>query len=164
MDIRELGQHEQKAYRALWLLGITRHPAFFRISPEDDATTGIPTRFEPDSFTLGAFSGSSLMGIVSLERDSHAKLRHKALVFRMFVHPEAAGRGIGRALLERLISSANGIDSLRYLYLTVLTSNTRAIRLYSSLGFHTFAHEPGSVLIGDCYVDEFQMACRLTRA
>lgn len=162
IEIRELMPDNHETYRALWLYGITEHSAFFRIAPEDDLPTGIPTRFSPDSFTLGAFSGTDLVGIVSFERDPRVKARHKALIFRMFVHPHAAGQGVGRALLQRLISAAHDLGDLRYLYLTVLATNARAIHLYSSLQFREFAREPGGVLIGDCYIDEFQMAHQLS--
>jgi len=161
VEIRKLGQDDNGAYRALWLFGITEHASFFRIAPEDDLPTGIPTRFLLDSFTLGAFSGTDLVGIVSLERDPRVKATHKALISRMFVHPRAAGKGAGRALLQQLIADALNLGDIRYLYLTVLASNIRAIHLYSSLQFKEFAREPGGVLIGDQYVDELQMARHL---
>lgn len=159
--IRELKPGDHETYRGLWLYGITEHSAFFRIAPEDDLPTGIPTRFLPDSFTLGAFFGADLVGIVSLERDTPTKARHKALVSRMFVHPGAAGQGVGKALLERLITLAEDLENLRYVHLTVLASNARAVHLYSSLQFREYARELGGVLIGDRYVDELQMARQL---
>ena len=161
MEFRELTPDDHEAYRGLWLYGITEHSAFFRIAPEDDSPMGIPTRFLPDSFTLGAFSGADLVGIVSIERDPRAKARHKALVSRMFVHPGAAGQGVGKALLQQLLSLAKDLGDLRYVYLTVLASNTRAVHLYSSLQFREYARELGGVLIGDHYVDELQMAHQL---
>ena len=161
IEIRKLGPDDTDAYRALWLYGITEPSAFFRIAPDDDLPMGIPTRFKPDSFTLGAFLGQNLIGIVSFERDPRTKARHKSLIFRMFIHPDAAGQGTGKALLQHLISLARDLGDLRYLYLTVLASNTRAINLYSSMQFREFAREPGGVLIGGSYVDELQMAHQL---
>jgi ribosomal protein S18 acetylase RimI-like enzyme len=161
IEIRKLEPRDTDAYRALWLKGITEHCEFFRIAPEDDIPTGIPTRFQPDSFTLGALSGQNLIGIVSFECESRTKSRHKGLIFRMFIHPEAAGQGVGKAMLKHLIVLAKDLGDLRYLYLTVLESNTRAIKLYTSMQFVEFAREPGGVLIGDRYVDELQMAHQL---
>ncbi len=122
ITIQYLEKSDNESYRSLWIYGITEQAMFFRISPEDDLTTGIPTRFTPDSFTLGAYSQAGLVGIVSVERDAKIKVNHKALVFRMFVHPDAAGCGVGRALLERVITIAKSTENLRYLYLTVLYS------------------------------------------
>jgi RimJ/RimL family protein N-acetyltransferase len=161
IEIRKLEPDDTEAYRALWLYGITEHSTFFRIAPDDDLPMGIPTRFKPDSFTLGAFSGQNLIGIVSFERDPSNKARHKGLISRMFIHPDAAGQGAGKELLKRLICLANDLGDLRYLYLTVLASNTRAIHLYSSLQFREFAREPGAVSINGSYIDELQMAHQL---
>ncbi|MCX7032452.1 MAG: GNAT family N-acetyltransferase [Arenimonas sp.] len=158
MDVRLLGQEDEAVYRALWLHAMTSHSEFFRTSPNDDLPRGIPTRFCQDSFTLGAFLDQALVGIVSFERDPREKTRHKGLVFRMFVHPDSAGHGVGRELIQSLVSLTQGLGDLRYLHLTVLASNTRAISLYSSMQFVEFAREQGAVLIGDTYVDELQMA------
>ncbi len=161
IEIRKLEPDDTEAYRALWLYGITEHSTFFRIAPDDDLPMGIPTRYKPDSFTLGAFTGQNLTGIVSFERDPRTKTRHKGLISRMFIHPDAAGQGAGKELLQHLICLANDLGDLRYLYLTVLASNTRAIHLYSSLQFREFAREPGAVLISGSYTDELQMAHQL---
>jgi len=159
--VRELIEADNEQYRALWWHAITQHSQFFRIAPEDESTKFIPTRFTDDSFTIGAFLDRKLVGIVSVERDIRKKLSHKALVFRMFVHPDAARCGVGRQLLNKVIREMAAIKSIRYLYLTVLATNERAIHLYSSLGFKEFAREPGAVCIDGEYVDELQMALRL---
>lgn len=161
IEIRKLEPEDNDAYRGLWLYGISDQAEFFRIAPEDNLPQGIPTRFQPDSFTLGAFLDQKLIGIVSFERDPRTKARHRGLIFRMFIHPQAAGQGSGRALLQHLIALAKELGDLRYLYLTVLAANSRAIGLYSSLQFFEFAREPGAVLIDGRYVDELQMAHQL---
>lgn len=155
--IRLLGAEDEAQYRALWLSAITESPQYFRTSPQDAGVERFPTRGEADSFTLGAFSGQTLLGAVSLERDAPLKLRHKALVSRMFVAPHAAGAGIGRALLERLIEDARRAPGLRQIHLTVLATNQRAIGLYASLGFTEFAREPQAVEVDGAYVDELRM-------
>lgn len=158
ITIRKLTEVDNAQYRALWIHGIKDHASFFRVSCDDESTQFIPTRFTDDSFTLGAFIDSELAGIVSVERDIRKKMNHKALVFRMFVHPEASGKGMGKMLLGRVIDEINRLGKVRYLYLTVLASNPRAIHLYSSLGFREFAREPGAVRIDDNFIDEVQMA------
>jgi cyclohexyl-isocyanide hydratase len=156
-DIRPLGADDGERYRALWRAGIVGSPECFRISEEDTGATEIPTRGTVGSFTLGAFAGDALVGVVSLERDALRKLRHKALLFRMYVAPQAAGFGVGRALLERTLDDARRAAGLRQIHLTVLATNLRAIRLYASLGFAEFAREPQAVEIAGDYVDELRM-------
>lgn len=161
--LRCLEPGDAPAYAALWREGLVSHGHFFRTAPEDDPSPGIPTRFAPDSFTLGAFFGDALIGITSLERDRWAKLRHKALIFRMFVRPEAEGSGVGKLLLREALVRAESLGDLRQLYLTVLATNERAQRLYASLGFRGYAREPAAVRIGEAFVDEIQMVRFLRR-
>lgn len=154
----ELTGEQHHSYGELWSLGISQYPEFFRVHPDDEAVIKIPTNFNNDSFTLGAFKGDQLIGIVSVEREARIKLRHRALVFRMFVHPAHAGQGVGRQLLQQVISKTKASRELKYLYLTVLATNTRAISLYESLGFATFSQELGAVNIDGHFIDEYQMA------
>lgn len=161
MIITELDENYNKKYNDFWRLGITQYSEFFRIHPNDHSNNSIPTKFTNDSFTLGAINNDKLIGIVSFERDEKIKFSHRALVFRMFVDPKHAGKGVGRALLNNLIDKAHTASDLRYIYLTVLATNTRAIHLYHSLHFKEFSRELGAVKIGGNYVDELQMALQL---
>jgi RimJ/RimL family protein N-acetyltransferase len=156
-DIRLLTPDDTTQYATIWRKALVEQAEYFRIALADNPAQDIPTRFGNDSFTLGVFSNGSLKGSVSIERDSRIKFRHKALLFKMFVDGELAGKGVGRALMTQAMDLAAQVDGLRQLYLTVLASNRRAIHLYTSLGFVEFAHEPEAVLIGDSYVDEIQM-------
>lgn len=161
--LRSLHASDDPAYAALWRHGLREHGQYFRSAPEDDALSTIPTLFAPDSFTLGAFIAGELIGITSLERERPQKLRHKALISRMFVRPDAEGSGVGKLLLREALVQAEALGDLRQVYLTVLATNERAQRLYASLGFRGYAREPGAVRIGDAYVDEIQMVRFLRR-
>jgi cyclohexyl-isocyanide hydratase len=161
--LRTLEPSDDSGYSALWRYGLVEHGHFFRSALDDDGAAGIPTRFTPDSFTLGAFIDGRLIGITSLERERAAKLRHKALISRMFVRPDAEGSGVGKLLLREAIVRAEALGDLRQVYLTVLATNERAQRLYASLGFRGYAREPDAVRIGDGFVDEIQMVRFLRR-
>ncbi len=161
MEIRTLKETDKALYSELWRNALMEQDECFRISIEDEPSPQIQTKFSSESFTLGAFINSSLVGTVSVERDLRAKLKHKALLFRMFVHDSAAGKGVGKALVKEAISRAKSIQSLKQLYLTVLDTNERALHLYTSLGFETFAHELESVKIKTKFVGELQMAYSL---
>lgn len=163
LSIRTLEPEHEACYRALWLSALTEQSEFFRTAAEDEPFPTIPTCFTRDSFTLGAFIESRLVGIASLDRDKGAKLRHKALLSRMFVHPCAAGQGLGKMLLREVITLAHAIDDLQQIHLTVLANNQRARALYGAMGFQDFALEPRAVRIVDQYVDEVQMVLFLHR-
>ncbi|MGE5509005.1 MAG: N-acetyltransferase family protein [Chitinophagales bacterium] len=51
------------------------------------------------------------------------------------VHEEYQGRGIGRRLMQALLDVADNYLGLARTELEVVSDNTRAIRLYESLGF-----------------------------
>jgi len=162
MEIRTLQETDKALYSELWRNALLEQDEFFRISIEDEPCPQIQTKFSNESFTLGVFIGGSLVGTVSVERDIRTKLKHKALLFRMFVHPLVAGKGVGKALVNEAISRAKSIPGLRQLYLTVLVVNEKAIHLYTSAGFETFAHEPDSVKINTNFIGELQMVCFIT--
>lgn len=161
--IRPLDPADEAAYRSLWSEALLTHGAHFRTAPGDDVPAGIPTRFIDDSWTLGAFDDARLVGIVSVDRESGAKLRHKALLSRMFIHPDAAGSGLGKVLLHETIMRAVRLTDLRQIWLTVLETNEPAQRLYAAAGFRSYSHEPDAVRIGDRYVAELQMVRFLRR-
>lgn len=155
--IRELRQDDDWTYRSLWRDALCCHGQYFRTAADDNVAAGIPTRGTEDSFTLGAFDNHTLVGIVSLERDTGMKLRHKALLFRMFVTPKCAGCGIGRSLVQEVLDRTRGVGDLHSIHLTVLEQNRRARALYQSLGFVDFALEPEAVQIEGMYVGEVRM-------
>jgi cyclohexyl-isocyanide hydratase len=162
IHIRRLVETDQDVHTELWRDALIAQDECFRISIEDESLLQIQTVFTNESFTLGAFIGSNLIGTVSVERDWRKKLKHKALLSRMYVHRTAAGKGVGKALVNEAISQAKSIQGLRQLYLTVLEVNERAIHLYTSAGFETFAHEPESVKINNKFIGELQMVCFVT--
>ena len=154
MIIRELISTDVAAYQALMLCGLQAHPEFFRISAKDAGEPMVP--FAPsrvDAFTLGAWlHEGQLAGVVSFARETQEKLRHKALLYRMYVRAESSGRGIGRNLVQEVVRRA------------VVSLNLRAKRLYGSEGFTVFAREERGLKMGEAYFDEEQMALRLVRS
>ena len=58
--------------------------------------------------------------------------------------PAASGRGVARAMCTHSIARAQerGFHAMRFNF--VVTTNTRAVRLWQSLGFNTVARLPGA--------------------
>ena len=101
-----------------------------------------PVAFEAELQSLpGAFAelrGRLLIGLVSGRPSGTVALRGLASgvgeMKRMFVVPEAQGRGLGRALAVRLIHEARGVG-YRRLRLDTGPLQHEAHELYASLGF-----------------------------
>jgi hypothetical protein len=70
--IRLLEPADDASYRALWSEAITKYGEHFRTAAEDASPAGIPTSFQQDSYTLGAFEGGALIGVVSVAREQGA--------------------------------------------------------------------------------------------
>jgi RimJ/RimL family protein N-acetyltransferase len=109
---------------------------------------------------LGAYASDNapLIGVVGLVRNQRDKERHKASVVGMYVAPEAAGRGVGRALLNELLARAARIEDLRQIQLMVSSRNEAARRLYESLGFRKYGCEIDALNVGGVFHDADLMA------
>jgi ribosomal protein S18 acetylase RimI-like enzyme len=160
MTIKTITQESEiQAYYDLLIKAISDEPQFFRISPADMRGEIFPKQDTFENFTLGAFNDAGeLMGTVGFKRDLFLKLHHKGLIFRMYVSEKAKGQGLGRKLLQALIERAKQGEGLRQLYLTVVSSNQRAINLYLSEGFELYSREKGSIKMAENeFVDEDSM-------
>jgi len=111
---------------------------------------------ETMSIYIGAFVDSSLVGFVSLWRDSANRAKHSAYIV-IGVISSYAGKGIGKLLLREGEKWAknNGVTRLE---LTVMTHNTNAVKLYEKVGFVKEGVKKKSLIVDGCYVDEFYMA------
>jgi GNAT superfamily N-acetyltransferase len=147
-EIRSLGPDDATAYFAMRLRCMHDAAAQFRSAPEDVEREGLAhwqSRLESnDERIVGVFDGDTLIGIGGIARDWRVKLRHKALLFGMFVAPEAVGRGVGRAIVDALIAHAHGF--VASLHLTLMADNDRALALYERAGFTVYGCEPQSVM------------------
>ena len=170
MTIRRLAPDDAALYRALRLRGLRESPGAFGTGAEEDERRTVgdfdeALRRNEESgvgFTLGAFDeGGGLVGVVGLHRDARAKARHRAVVRGMFVAPEARRRGVGLALMQRLIVEARAMDGLERITLGVTTASAAPLRLYESLGFRPFGLEPRTLKIAGRYLDTHHMTLDL---
>jgi ribosomal protein S18 acetylase RimI-like enzyme len=152
-------ENDIKAYYDLLVNAITNEPQFFRVASIDIEGEVFPTKDTVENFTLGAFSDEGeLIGTVGFKRDLFVKLKHKGLIFRMYVSKKAKGQGLGRKLLQACVERAMQDPDLRQIYLTVVATNHRAKNLYLSEGFETFAVERNSIQMAENeFVDEDSM-------
>ena len=160
MNIKVITEEDDiKAYYELLKKAITDEPQFFRVAAIDIEGEVFPTKDTFENFTLGAFSeDGELLGTAGFKRDLFVKLKHKGLIFRMYVSEKAKGRGLGRILLRTTIERASQDQSLKQIYLTVVATNLRAKSLYLSEGFETFAVERNSIKMTENeFVDEDSM-------
>lgn len=160
--IRRLAPADAAVYRALRLEAFSRHPLEFRVAPEDESAMSLPQVEErlAASYVIGAFDPEGLVGVAGLTRFDGAKLRHRALLWGMYVRERGRGRGVADELMRALFAEARA-GGIEQVILTVVAGNTRARRVYERWGFSGYGTEPRAIKLGDVYLDEELMTCRL---
>ena len=141
-----------EALRALWTAYLEEAAAPLReVGFEED----IPTAVAADLANLGQFrppDGRLLLADAEGEAVGCGAVRmiapSIAEIKRMYLRPEARGRGIGRALLEELLATARGFGC-REARLDTGWFMTDAHRLYRAAGFEDCAPYAGSEVPAD---------------
>jgi len=169
--IRRLTEADAAAFRALRLRALHEHPEAFGASYKDTLATPVESMAArlshdetwPYNVVLGAFDDAdALIGMIGFVRQPGEKVRHKGSIWGMYVAHESAGRGAGRALMERVIAVARQQPGLEQIELAVVSTNDAARRLYQSVGFVVYGVAPWALKVGGEYVDEDLMVLRLT--
>ena len=88
-------------------------------------------------------------------KEKKLKLKHRANIFTMYVSPEKRGIGAGKCLmLEEQLRRQKELEEIEQIYLTVVTTNDPAKRLYSSLGFKLSGKDKRAIKLDNAYFDE----------
>jgi ribosomal protein S18 acetylase RimI-like enzyme len=159
-------RHENvTAYRELRLRGLREHPeafgetaAAFESRSLESISERVVAQARLGAFILAAVSASgAMLGCVGLAVQEPGKSRHRGMLWGMYVLPEARGKGVGRVLLDELLDCAGKLEFLEQIHLSVVTSNTAAVRLYENFGFKVFGTDPRVLKVGGQYFDESLM-------
>jgi RimJ/RimL family protein N-acetyltransferase len=160
MEIRLLTPADAEMYWELRLEALKLNPEAFATSYEEalerkNPIEQVASRLKGEGdFTFGAFQDNKLIGNVTLVQDKITKMKHRAFVLAMYVNPENRRTGAGKALVSAAIDHARTIPEIIKLNLTVVSSNEKAKKLYSSLGFKTYGTEEKALKVNETYYDE----------
>ncbi|WP_245309898.1 GNAT family N-acetyltransferase [Bradyrhizobium jicamae] len=104
---------------------------------------------------FGAVLAPGLVGVVGLRSNADAKLRHKAMIWGMYVRHEARQHGIGERLIDAAVAYAS--SHVEQLQLAVVTENEAARRLYAKAAFIEYGHQINALKHGERYYDDILM-------
>ncbi|WP_017186617.1 GNAT family N-acetyltransferase, partial [Alkalibacillus haloalkaliphilus] len=156
-----LNAQDAEAYRRLRFEALQVNPEAFASSFEEEkdrAVEAFAERLESEqAVNFGAFLGDELVGMATLQFEKYYKMRHRGNVVGMYVTSSARRSGCGKKLLEHALMKAED-HQLEQIYLTVVSSNFQAKKLYENIGFESIGLEKNAMkLENGCYLDEEHM-------
>ena len=163
--IRQLLVDDAGPYRALRLRALREFPQAFTSSHEEESSKPLEwseRRLEPDAqrphdVFMGAFESDDLCAMAGLQGRYRAKERHNATLVGMYVAPECAGKGIGAALMQGLITRARSMPELEQIDLTVTGGNGSAEALYRRCGFVEYGRLERAIRVDGEYLAKVHM-------
>jgi ribosomal protein S18 acetylase RimI-like enzyme len=160
-DIGLLGAQHAGAFLALRLEALERHPCAFAAAHDEEAgqsAADVALRLAHQA-VFGAFVEDALLGVAGFATPALARKRHKGLLWGVYVREGARGRGLGRALVARVIEHAR--TQVVQLHAAVAIDNEVACGLYRDLGFVSYGIEPRGLKAGGRYFDQALMVLML---
>ena len=115
-------------------------------------------KLEPHSCRLVAVAGERVVGSAGLHPVGNSLRRSHVRMLGIGIAPGWQGRGIGRALITRLLDWADNWAGVLRVELTVHADNERAIALYRSMGFEEEGRHRAYAMKDGRYVDALCMA------
>ncbi|GMO12979.1 MULTISPECIES: GNAT family N-acetyltransferase [Bradyrhizobium] len=156
--IRLLTPADAALYRTIRLEALATHPEAFTSTFEREREKPLAW-FEERlaiSDVFGAFVAGELVGTAGFRREDGAKTAHKAVLWGMYVRPQARKTGTGRLLVDAV--AAHAASRVEQLQLVVVSENLPALRLYTAAGFVEYGRGVNALKQDGRYYDEVMMA------
>ena len=168
MQLRVLESGDAASFTAIRLAALRECPTAFSSSYEEECDIPLAQAAERivpnlDRAIFGAFEGETLVGTLGIYRENRRKLKHKAVIWGVYVAPPFRRHGVGRMLLECALAHARSMADLLQVTLGVNTENAAAIALYESAGFEPFGLERGFMRVDGVLHDELHMVLTVAK-
>lgn len=132
-------------------LGVGYSPGEFQKTVEEEEEF-LASHDTPNKLVLVATDGEEVIGLLNFAGGEWARTRH-AGTFGITVAKAWRGRGVGSALLGRLLDWARANPVIERVGLEVFATNHAAQRLYRRFGFHLEGRRRAAIRLGDRRID-----------
>lgn len=159
------GDPAEVSHALPYLLEMHRQePQYLLAEPDELEADGVKLaerwtklRDDPRSVHLVAWSAGEVVGDAMFQGGSKRRVYHTGWI-GVGVRPSWQGRGLGRALMEAVLSWASGHAEIERVQLRVYCDNHRALAMYRSLGFVEECRFVRAFRLRDgAYADEYSM-------
>ena len=165
IEIRKLTRADAREWRTLRLRALQDHPTAYAESFEE-ASQRDPAWFRDQmplpgavNAIFGMFAHGRLAGCAGFAVQTYANLRHKGVMWGVYLEPFLRRRGLGNALIDRLIRHAR--QHVAMLHAAVAIENDAARALYRRAGFKPYGREPRALRVDGRDIDEELLALEL---
>jgi RimJ/RimL family protein N-acetyltransferase len=165
MIIREARPDDVENYRELRLTALKESPTSF--GADYDQSLTLPPSHWQGRLTIDeqqclyfATESDQLVGMTGVFREASPKRSHYAMIWGVYVRPEARGQRLADQMINLCLDWARTHEAL-YARLSVNASNARAISCYLRCGFRVYGVEPAGILWEGMYYDELLMVRNL---
>jgi len=161
VKLRQLTPQDAALYRDIRLEALADAPDAFSSTLESEQAQPLESFAArlAGALVVGAFDGTCLAGVAGFYVQAGPKHAHKGMLWGMYVRPAHRGAGLGRVLVEAIITHAR--QRVELLQLFVVSDNIVARRLYASLGFVEYGLERHATKYRGQYHDDVLMALPL---
>ncbi len=107
-------------------------------------------------FLIAITPAGEVIGVCSFQGGRRKAVRHQGGI-GISVNKEWREKGMGTALMQRLVDWAKGTGIITRMELTVMTHNERAIHVYEKLGFQMEGRQRAALFKDGKYIDVYMM-------
>ena len=157
MEIRPVSTEDAEQISHIRRLNGVREGVLAVTSERLDVTVDfINSLSEDDRAFVAVEKKGEIAGMAVMLKNRCFRRRHSAMLAVM-VAPYYQEKGIGTALIKKLLVEADGKLALHRIELLVLTENKAAINLYKKFGFKIEATRKNAAVKDGKFVDEYFM-------
>ncbi|MGQ0840117.1 GNAT family N-acetyltransferase [Actinokineospora sp.] len=143
MQVRRASAADWPRIWPLWHRVVSTGETYMSAPDTDRETAAGVWLLPPPAAIFVAEDGSDVVGTALLKPAQPGLGDHVANAAFM-VDPDRAGQGIGRRLAEHVLDAARALGYTAMQFNAVVSTNTAAIALWTSLGFDVLATIPGA--------------------